>query len=332
MNNIDDPTLAFRALHPDDVLNAMEALGFRVDGRLLALNSYENRVYQVGIDDGEPVIAKFYRPERWSDAAIIEEHDFASALAARDLPVVPPLLLDGATLHRHGPFRVSVSEQKPGRPPELDNEDLLEQVGRLVARIHAYGEIDDFEYRPTLDIQSFGEDSADFLLESGFLPEELWVVYEGLAEHLLDAVEDCFDRAGSTRSIRLHGDLHPSNVLARDDVLHIIDLDDARMGPSVQDLWMFLSGDRGEQVPQLDALLDGYTQFRPFDARELHLVEGLRTLRIMHYAAWLARRWADPAFKSAFPWFESRRYWDDHILALKEQLALMQEGPLPWQG
>jgi len=327
----DDATLAFSALQPDSVLGALEDLGFRCDGRLLTLNSYENRVYQVGIEDSGPVVAKFYRPSRWPDEAILEEHAFAAELAGLDIPVVAPIAIDGRTLHRQGPFRLSVSESHPGRAPELDDLDLLEQLGRLVARIHLHGETASFRHRPVLDAESYGRLSAEWLLEHDFIPEELRGVYEGLAEHLLEAVDACYERAGSTRGIRLHGDFHPGNVLVQGDRLHIVDLDDARTGPAVQDLWMFLSGGREEQTPQLATLLEGYQQFRSFDARELHLVEALRTLRIMHYAAWLGRRWEDPAFKRAFPWFDSRRYWDDHVLALREQLALMQEAPLRWR-
>ena len=329
--SLDDPTHAFATLGPDEVLNSVETLGFRCNGHQLALNSYENRVYQVGIEDQPPVIAKFYRPGRWSDDAILEEHAFAAELASADIPIVPPLDIAGRTLHEHGPFRLSISPSKPGRSPELDDLRQLEQVGRLVARIHLLGELTPFASRPALDVESFGERSADYLLDNGVIPTELEAVYDGLAEHLLDAIDVCYDRAGAVRTIRLHGDLHPGNVLAQDESFYIVDLDDARSGPAIQDLWMFLSGDQQEQGPQLHALLDGYTQFRSFDGRELQLIEALRTLRIMHYAAWLARRWADPAFQVAFPWFESRRYWDDHVLALREQLALMSEPPLAWQ-
>ena len=328
----DNPTLAFAELQPDDVLNALDELGIRCDGRLLTLNSYENRVYQVGTEDGRSVVAKFYRPERWSDAAITEEHAFSTELHELDIPVVPPLRMDGHTLHKHGPFRLSVTECHPGRPPELDDTDLLEQLGRLVARIHLHGQIEPFEHRPWLTIEAFGERSADYLLDNRFIPAELEDVYDGLVEHLLDAVDDCFERAGDVAWIRLHGDFHPGNVLVQNDRLHIVDLDDARMGPAIQDLWMFLSGDRAEQTPQLASLLTGYEQFRRFDARELWLIEGLRTLRIMHYAAWIARRWEDPAFKTAFPWFDTQKYWDEHILSLREQQALMQEPPLVWQA
>jgi Ser/Thr protein kinase RdoA (MazF antagonist) len=327
-SSTEESRLAYAELQPDDILKAIDSLGFHCDGRFLALNSYENRVYQIGIEDGDPVVAKFYRPGRWTDEAIIEEHEFAAELAEKEIPVVVPLTISGNTLHHCGPFRVSVSPCRGGRAPELDDHDLLKQVGRLVARIHLQGETADFEHRPAIDIESYGLDAHDYLLEQGFIPEDLGPAYNSIAEHLFANIRACFNRAGAARKIRLHADFHPGNVLVAGEQMHIVDLDDARSGPAVQDLWMFLSGDRAEQTPQLAALLSGYEEFRLFDTRELHLIEALRTLRIMHYAAWLARRWDDPAFKAAFPWFNSRRYWDDHVLTLREQAALMEEEPL----
>jgi len=326
----DESTLAYAELQPDDILTTMEELGFHCDGRFLALNSYENRVYQIGIEEQQPVVTKFYRPGRWSDEAILEEHSFSTELANADIPVVAPLTLHGKSLHHSGNFRLSVSPCKGGRAPDLDNEDLQRQLGRLVARMHLLGEMKPFSHRPILDIESYGYQSCDYLLEERFVPESLVGAYEGIVRHLFDNIAACFERAGTFREIRLHGDFHPGNVLVAGDRLHIVDLDDARSGPAAQDLWMFLSGDRNEQTPQLATLLDGYQEFRNFDARELNLIEALRTLRIMHYAAWLARRWEDPAFKHAFPWFNSHRYWDEHILSLREQAALMEEPPLEW--
>jgi Ser/Thr protein kinase RdoA (MazF antagonist) len=326
-----DPTLAFARLQPDDILRSLEHVGFHCDGRFLALNSYENRVYRIGIEDDEPVVAKFYRPGRWSNDAILEEHSFTAELASQEIPVVAPLTIDGKSLHHCEPFRLSVSPCRGGRAPELDDADLLHQLGRLVARIHLQGATAAFQHRPSIDIDSYGVQSADFLLDDNFIPAELRDNYEGIVEHLLNNVSSCYERAGSVREIRLHADFHPGNVLVNQDLLHIVDLDDARTGPAVQDLWMFLSGDRNEQQGQLMNLLEGYEEFRQFDAAELNLIEALRSLRMLHYAAWLARRWEDPAFKIAFPWFDTGRYWDEHILMLREQTALMQEAPLEWQ-
>lgn len=327
-----DSELAYARLQPDDILRSIDDLGFRCDGRLFPLNSYENRVYRIGVEGGDAIVAKFYRPGRWSDAAIEEEHRFTEELAENEIPVVAPLCISGHTLHHCGPFRVSVSPYRGGRAPELDDHALLLQLGRLIARIHLQGETKAFAHRPMIDINTYGLASHDFLLERGFIPDELQQVYASVAGHLFEDIRTAFDRARDARSIRLHADFHPGNVLVAGEQLHIVDLDDARTGPAVQDLWMFLSGDRDEQAPQLARLLEGYEEFRSFDARELHLVEALRTLRIMHYAAWLARRWQDPAFKMAFPWFNSRRYWDEHILTLREQAALLQEAPLEWAG
>ncbi len=327
-----DPTLAYLQLQPDDILSAVESMGFQCDGRLLALNSYENRVYRVGIEGGAPVVAKFYRPARWTDEAILEEHGFTMELAEEEIPVVAPLAHENRTLQHYDAFRFSLSPCHGGRAPELDDLQLLRQIGHLVARIHLVGSRRAFSHRPDLDLASFGQSSCDYLLQGGFIPDDLKPAYSSVCEHLFDGIRACYERAGSSRSIRLHGDFHPGNVLVDGDRLHIVDFDDTRMGPAVQDLWMFLSGERAEQEPQLEELLDGYTEFRDFDSRELHLIEALRTLRIMHYAAWLARRWQDPAFQLAFPWFDSRRYWDEHILSLREQAALMQEEPLAWRS
>lgn len=327
-----DPTLAYQDLKPDQVLEAVESHGFLCDGRLLALNSFENRVYQVGLDQGEPVIAKFYRPARWSDDAIQEEHDFERGLVAADVSVVAPLENDrGETLFRQGPFRFALFPRVGGRPPQVDDPDNLKQLGRFIARMHAVGAAAGrFAHRPDLTIQRFGVESAEFLLEKGFIPTELRPAYESLAQDMIQRVEWCFERAGDVAVFRTHGDFHIGNILWTESGPRIVDLDDARNAPAVQDLWMLLAGERDERTAGLHAVLEGYTQFREFDPRELHLIEALRTLRLMHYYAWIARRWEDPAFPRVFSWFDTQRCWEDHILTLREQSAAMDEGPLQW--
>jgi Ser/Thr protein kinase RdoA (MazF antagonist) len=320
----------YSALTPDAVLNALESIGLNCDGSLLALNSYENRVYQVGIEDAPPVVAKFYRPERWSDAAILEEHAFVQELQEREIPVVAPLALaDGKTLHASQGFRFAVFPRRGGRAPDLDKPDTLQWMGRFLGRIHAVGAVTPFRERPALDIAAFGEASRDYLLAHRFLPDDLLAAWRSVVELALDGVRRCYERAGPAACIRLHGDCHAGNVLWTDAGPHFVDFDDCRMGPAVQDLWMLLSGERAEMTRQLGDVLAGYEDFREFDASELHLVEALRTLRLLHYSAWLARRWDDPAFPAAFPWFNTQRYWQDRILELREQVALMDEPPLP---
>lgn len=318
----------YAGLTPDRVLDAVESRGYQVDGRLLALNSYENRVYQVGIDDSAPLIAKFYRAGRWSDAAILEEHSFTLELTEHEIPVVPPLVLNGETLHRSDEYRFSLTPRHGGRTPELDDHEVLKRLGLLLGRLHLVGESTPFLHRPSIDIAAFGEEPSAYLLETGWIPPDLEPVYRGVVGHALDEVRACFERADTCWGIRLHGDCHRGNMLWTDDGAHFVDLDDARTGPAVQDLWMLLSGEREEMTLQLDSVLEGYRQFRDFDLRELHLIEALRTLRQIHYAAWIARRWADPAFPAAFIWFDDQRFWQDHVLALREQIAAMQEGPL----
>lgn len=318
----------FSMLTPDIVLDALDSIGLHGDGRLLALNSYENRVYQTGMEVGPPLIAKFYRPERWSDAEILEEHDFVATLAEREIPVVPALEVNGNTLHNFNGFRFSVFTRHGGRAPELDDRDTLEWMGRFIGRIHAVGALQSYRYRPALDIESFGMEPSMFLLEHNFIPAELAEVYRGVVAQALDGVRRCYDRAGNVKIIRLHGDCHAGNVLWTDAGPHFVDFDDSRMGPAIQDLWMLLSGGRADMVRQFADLMAGYEDFFDINPSELHLVEALRTLRLIHYAAWIARRWNDPAFTVAFPWFNTQRYWQDRILELREQIALMDEPPL----
>jgi Ser/Thr protein kinase RdoA (MazF antagonist) len=325
----DQVSLSYANLYPDTVLDALESVGLRSDGRLLALNSYENRVYQIGMEEGAPVVAKFYRPGRWSDAAILEEHAFVQELADREIPAVPALALDGGqTLHTFNGFRFAVFPRQGGRAPEFDDSATLEWMGRFIGRIHAVGGVRPFQARPTLDIASFGEEPSEYLLTHGFIPEELREAYRSVVTLALDGVRRCYERAGDVRSLRLHGDCHCGNVLWTDSGPHFVDFDDSRTGPAMQDLWMLLSGERADMVRQLSDLLAGYEDFAEFDERELYLIEALRTLRLIHYAAWLARRWDDPAFPVAFPWFNTQRYWQDRILELREQIALMDEPPL----
>ena len=328
----------YSSLTPDAVLDALESAGVRGDGRLLALNSYENRVYQVYVEDGPPatgdgppssiVIAKFYRPARWTDAAILEEHAFALELAEREIPVVAPLVIEGKTLHESGGFRFAVYPRRGGRMPELDDPETLEWLGRFIGRIHAVGAVKPFAARPALDAESFGVEPRDWLLEHGFIPPDLLPAWKSVIDLALDGVRRCYDRAGDVRAIRLHGDCHSGNILWTPDGPHFVDLDDARMGPAMQDLWMLLSGDRAAMTRSLSDVLAGYEDFHELDRRELTLVEALRTLRLIHYSAWLARRWDDPAFPAAFPWFNTQRYWQDRILELREQVALMDEPAL----
>lgn len=319
----------YSALSPDCVLDALDSIGLRGDGRLLALNSYENRVYQVGIEDDKPLVVKFYRPGRWSDEAILEEHQFTHELLAAEIPVVPPLALHGSTLHQFGGFRFAVFTRHGGRAPELGDPAILEWTGRYIGRIHAVGATRPFAHRPALDIDTFGTEPCAFLQDNDFIPLDLKASYAAIAQQALDGVRRCYDRAGELPSLRLHGDCHGGNVLWTDAGPHFVDFDDARMGPAIQDLWMMLSGDRGEQVRQMSDILAGYEDFADFNPRQMHLVEALRTLRLIHYSAWLARRWDDPAFPAAFPWFNTQRYWQDRILELREQVALMDEAPLP---
>lgn len=319
----------YASLSPDLVLDAVESVGIAVDGRLLALNSYENRVYQVGIEDGAPVVVKFYRPGRWSDEAILEEHAFTMALAAEEIPVVAPLALTrGDTLARFGGFRFAVYPRRGGRTPELEDSDTLEWIGRFLGRIHALGAARPYVHRPTVDIGSFGERPRDYLLAHGWIPADLREAWLSVINHALDRVRRCYERAGNVRLIRLHGDCHRGNMLWTDAGPHFVDFDDSRMGPAVQDLWMLLSGDRRAMGIQLADVLAGYEDFHGFDSRQLHLLEALRTLRLIHYSAWLAERWNDPAFPAAFPWFNTHRYWEERILELREQIALMEEPPL----
>ena len=317
----------YSALTPEIVIAATEDVGFRTDGRLLPLNSYENRVYLVGLDDGPGVVAKFYRPGRWSVAAILEEHAFALELARAEIPVVAPMIHREQTLFETHGFRYALYPRQGGRWPELGTADERQRMGRFLGRIHLIGGQRPFRHRQILNWRSMGAETAEYLLANDWLPAHLELAYSSLVEDLLEVVERRFVEISPYRRLRLHGDCHPGNVLWTDTGPHFVDLDDCMMGPAVQDLWMLLSGPPEEMRRQLDELLQGYGEFSGFDPRELVLIEPLRTLRIVHYAGWIARRWSDPAFPRAFPWFEEPRFWEQHVLDLREQLAAMLEAP-----
>ncbi len=313
----------FDALTPDAIVDAVEAAGLLCDGRVLALGSYENRVYQVGLEDAEPVVVKFYRPGRWSDEALLEEHAFALELAAAEIPVIAPRVLAGNTLLRHGGFRYAVYTRRGGQWPELGTEEDRQWMGRFLGRIHLVGARGRFTARPRLSPEAMGRGSVDYLLDAGHVPEYVAHRYERVTDELLEAVESAFEAAGELRFLRIHGDCHRNNVLWTPAGPHFVDLDDCMTGPAVQDLWMLLAGSAAEMRAQLDDLLEGYTQFADFDWREAALIEPLRALRMVHYAAWLARRWDDPAFPRAFPWFGEARYWERHTAELEEQLQAL---------
>jgi Ser/Thr protein kinase RdoA (MazF antagonist) len=336
----------YDGLSPDTVLDALAGVGLYGDGRLIQLNSYENRVYQVFLEDGRVVVTKFYRPGRWSDAQILEEHRFAAELVAAELPIAAawPLAIDGKTRHAAnvsikggslaqlesplGTYRFSVAQRLTGRAPELDDPATLEWVGRALGRIHAIGAAASFAYRPTLDITTFGTASRDWLLSQDLIPPDAANAWQQVTEAALHQVREAFAAVETPRTLRLHGDCHHGNILWAADGPHFVDLDDTMTGPAIQDLWMLLSGDRPSMTRQMAAVLEGYANFMDFDRRELRLIEPLRTLRMIHHSAWIARRWSDPAFPIAFPWFASPSYWAEQTIRLREQLAAMAEPPL----
>jgi len=324
---------SYADLTPDFVLDALDEVGLRGDGRLMQLNSYENRVFQIYLEDGRVVVAKFYRPGRWSDEQILEEHAFALELAAAEVPMVPPLDLGGRTLvaieHEGVRHRFAVSERHAGRSPELDDPEVLRWLGRFIGRLHAVGAQHPFAHRRRLDVATFGEASRALLLEHDVIPDAQRPGWQAMCDAALEAVRSAFDTAGAVRALRLHGDCHPGNLLWRpEEGPHFVDLDDACMGPAVQDLWMLMSGDRESMAGQMRWLLDGYGAFMTFDARELSLIEPLRTLRMVHHSAWIAERWTDPAFPAAFPWFGSGAYWSQQTTQLREQLEAIGEGAI----
>jgi Ser/Thr protein kinase RdoA (MazF antagonist) len=317
----------YENLHPELILGAIENLGFACNGSLLALNSYENRVYQVGVEDAPPWIAKFYRPHRWSRETILEEHQFALELMEHEIPVVAPWMSqDQQTLHQFQNYSFALFPRWGGRALELDNFEQLEWMGRFIGRLHAVGACRPFQQRYSLSVQGHGHDSYQFLLINNFIPPHLKENYCATIETLLQIITQNFQDAGSLEYIRVHGDIHVGNVLWNDAGPHIVDLDDCMMGPAIQDLWMLLSGSEEQVKLQLEYILNGYREFHDFNPRELKLVESLRSLRMLHYSAWIAKRWDDPAFPRCFPWFNTAHYWQDQLTHFNEQLMLLQQG------
>ena len=323
-----DSKRPYQDLLPDVVLDSVDQCGYETDGRLLELNSYENRVWQVGIEDGAPLIVKFYRAGRWSDAAIAEEHAYTAELAAAGIPVVAPLQIAGETLVHVAGQRLALFPRRGGHAPELGDPAVLKHLGRVLGQWHNIGAVKAFHHRGSIDMTSYGHAAIKRLQQDDWIPAHLQDNFAAISTELLQLIETVWQRAGSVQIIRVHADCHPGNILWRDEHVHFVDLDDCRMGPAIQDLWMLLSGEREEMQQQLHWILEGYTLFRDFDAAELNLLEPLRSLRMLHFHGWLAQRWDDPAFPRAFPWFAQSRHWEDLLNQLREQIYLLQEAPL----
>ncbi|KTD52610.1 serine/threonine protein kinase [Legionella quateirensis] len=315
----------YEQLNPDVILDAIESTGFICTGSLLALNSYENRVYQIGIENAEPIIAKFYRPHRWSSTAILEEHQFALELVHHEIPVIAPLNINNETLHHHRDFRFALFPRRGGRPLELDNNEQLEWMGRFIGRLHGVSACKPFQSRIQLNTQTYGHEPYEFLLKHNFIPDYLADNFCRTIETALQKIDEILKCLGSIDQIRLHGDCHAGNVLWSEAGPHIVDLDDCLMGPAIQDIWMLLSGEPKQMEVQLTKILQGYCEFHDFNPRERHLIEVLRTLRMLHYSGWLAKRWTDPAFPQSFPWFNSPVYWQNQMLNLNEQIELLDQ-------
>ena len=315
-------------LTPDTVINAVESLGFLSDARVFPLNRYENRVYQVGVEDADPVIVKFYRPLRWSDEAIREEHLYSQDLADLDLPAVAPFKnKEGDTLNYFEGYRFAAFRRQGGQAPEQDDFDQLLWLGRLLGRMHQAGGTTQFSARPTLSVQRMVTEPSEYLLQHDFIPSHQVTLYEGLIEGFTQNFQALFNDI-NPQLIRCHGDCHIANILwHRETGPWFVDFDDCQNAPAVQDLWMLLAGTRQEQVAQFSELLEGYEEFTDFDRRQLRLIEPLRTMRMIYYAGWLARRWTDPAFPANFPWFNTSHYWQNHIGSLQEQQLILEGEP-----
>ncbi|MEP1446234.1 MAG: serine/threonine protein kinase [Paraglaciecola sp.] len=317
-------TFDFSGLTPDLILDAIESQGILVESGLLALNSYENRVYQFVAQDNERYVAKFYRPQRWSEAQIQEEHDFSIELASHEIPVVAPMVIKNRSLQRYNDYYFALFPSVGGRQFEVDNLDQLEWMGRFIGRIHTVAKSANFVHRPSINTEEYLTTPLQELQDSPLIPSGLHQAFFTILQQVVDLAQPLYKNKSN---IRLHGDCHPGNILWRDGPT-FVDLDDCRSGPAIQDLWMMLSGDRHQQFIQMDTLIEAYQEFCDFDASQLALIEPLRAMRLVHYMAWLAKRWQDPAFPQAFPWFADGKYWEQQILGLKEQLSALQEPPL----
>ena len=315
----------FENLGPETILAALESVGFEPNGSLLALNSYENRVYQAQTESLEFYVAKFYRPERWTYEAIEEEHNFSYELLDSDISVVAPIQIDGSTIFDFAGYHFAIFPRQGGHPPNVENKEDLEVLSRSIARIHAIGSKKPFKHREIFSMDRLGTRSREFILGSDFLPPELVEAYASTSHNLLSAIDPSLIES---QQIRIHGDCHMGNVLWRSDISHFVDFDDCLNGPPIQDLWMLLSGERQDQLNQVNTILDAYNEFYDFNPSTLNIIEPLRTLRMIHHAAWIGKRWEDPAFPLAFPFFNSAKYWSDHILTLKEQESKLVEEPL----
>jgi Ser/Thr protein kinase RdoA (MazF antagonist) len=317
-------TFDFSGLTPDLILDAIESKGIVVESGLLALNSYENRVYQFIAEDKQRYVAKFYRPQRWSQTQIQEEHDFSIELASHEIPVVAPLVYNQQSLHSYHDFNFALFPSVGGRQFEVDNLNQVEWMGRFIGRIHAVAKNTDFVHRPSITVDEYLSKPLLTLQNSSLVPQGLHQAFFTILQQVVDLTLSLYT---PKNEIRLHGDCHPGNILWRDGPT-FVDLDDCRSGPAIQDLWMMLSGDKQQQFIQMDTLVEAYEEFCDFDTAQLTLIEPLRAMRMVHYMAWLARRWQDPAFPQAFPWFADGKYWEQQILGLKEQFSALQEPPL----
>lgn len=321
---MDNNNKPYANLEPHVMLDAIESLGLKCTGSLLSLNSYENRVVQVGMEESPPLIAKFYRPERWSDATILEEHQFATELVAQEIPIVAPIIINDQSLHHYQNFRFALFHKHGSRAVELDSLEHLEMLGRLIGRLHSIGSCRGFVARPQINLQTYGHDPYQFLLKNDFIPDHFKQAYSTTVESVLQKIQLLFEQFSPLKQIRLHGDCHAGNVLWDGANLKMVDFDDCLTGPAIQDIWMLLSGDESQIARQLDKILCGYEDFYEFNYRELKLVEAFRTLRLLHYSAWLAKRWEDPAFPANFPWFGTTNYWQEQIHNLREQDILLE--------